>query len=334
MTRTVFMGTPEFAVASLDALVAASTEIVGVFTRPDRPAGRGQRLDQSPVKRYADDHGLPVFQPDSFRSSAELSRLRDLCPELIVVAAYGVILPPPVLDLPPFGCINVHGSLLPRHRGASPIAAAILAGDREAGVTIMKMDAGVDTGPTLASAALPVLAGDTTGSLTDRLAVLGADLLVQTLPPWLRGELEATPQGDDGATFAPRIAKEDGRIDWHEPAAVIERRVRAYQPWPAAFTTWDGQLLKVIGARVDARRPLEIDPSPSPTPDGLGVGTVVAGPRGTAAVVTGDGLLWLETVQLQGRKTTPIRAFLAGARGFIGAHLGQSGRRASGLSRA
>ena len=160
----------------------------------------------------------------------------------------------PVLDLPRFGCINVHGSLLPRHRGASPIAGAILAGDREAGVTIMKMDAGVDTGPMLSSAAIPVSTHDTTGSLTERLARLGADLLVQTLPQWLRGEIQPSPQPGDGATFAPRIAKEDGRIDWHEPAVLIGRRVRAYQPWPSAFTTWDGQLLKVIAARVEARR--------------------------------------------------------------------------------
>ena len=322
MTRTVFMGTPEFAVAVLDALVAASFEIVGVYTRSDRPAGRGQRLDRSPVKQYAEAHGLPVYQPDSFRSPAEQAQLRDLCPELVVVAAYGVILPQPVLDLPRFGCINVHGSLLPRHRGASPIAGAILAGDREAGVTIMKMDAGVDTGPMLSSAAIPVSTHDTTGSLTERLARLGADLLVQTLPQWLRGDLQPAPQPGDGATFAPRIAKEDGRIDWHEPAVLIGRRVRAYQPWPSAFTTWDGQLLKVIAARVEARQPQSGDLSLNPHPGGTRVGQVVAGPRGTAAVITGDGLLWLETVQLQGRKATPVRAFLAGARGFIGAQLG------------
>ncbi len=233
------------------------------------------------------------------------------------MAAYGVILPQPVLDLPRFGCINVHGSLLPRHRGASPIAGAILAGDREAGVTIMKMDAGVDTGPMLSSAAIPVSTHDTTGSLTERLARLGADLLVQTLPQWLRGEIQPSPQPGDGATFAPRM-REDGRIDWHEPAVLIGRRVRAYQPWPSAFTTWDGQLLKVI-ARAWKRASHSRATCRSTHILAARVGQVVAGPRGTAAVITGDGLLWLETSSCRAQGDAR-RAFLAGARGFIGAH--------------
>lgn len=322
MTRTVFMGTPEFAVASLDALVAAGYEVVGVFTREDRPAGRGQRLEQSPVKRRAAEYDLPIYQPLTLRDPVEQAVLVDLRPDLIVVAAYGVILPDRVLELPRFGCINVHGSLLPRHRGASPIASAILAGDREAGITIMQMDSGVDTGPMLAAAAVPITDDDTTGTLTDKLASLGAGLLVTTLPRWLRGEIAPVSQPAEAATFSPRIAKEDGRIDWREPADLIQRRVRAYQPWPSVFTTWDGKLLKIVSARVGEPSTSAAGADRRPGPSELAPGTVVAGPRGKAAVVTGDGLLWLETVQLQGRKAASIGAFLAGARGFAGARLG------------
>lgn len=311
MTRLVFMGTPEFAVPSLEALLRAGYDVVAVLTREDQPAGRGRRLEEPPVKRAALAYGLTVQQPSTLQNAGSQAALAAFAPELIVVAAYGLILPQAVLDLPRFGCVNVHGSLLPRHRGAAPIAAAILEGDAEAGITIMLMDAGVDTGPVLGAAAIPIAAGDTTGSLTARLADLGASLLVATLPGWLRGEIAPQPQPAAGASFAPRIAKEDGRIDWAEPAWLIERRVRAYQPWPTAYTDWDGQRLKLLRASVGRQAGAET----------RGVGTVIAGARGRVGVITGDGVLWLEEVQLAGKRALPVSAFAAGARGFLGAQL-------------
>ncbi len=313
MTRLVFMGTPEFAAPSLAALLKQGYEVAGVLTRADRPAGRGQRLETSPVKQLALAHGLTIQQPATLRRAEAYEALAHLAPDVIVVAAYGLILPQAVLDLPRFGCLNVHGSLLPRHRGAAPIAAAILAGDAEAGVSIMLMDAGVDTGPVLAQAALPMTPADTTGSLTVRLAALGADLLIQTLPRWLAGAIVPRPQPADGGSLTPRIQKEEGLIRWTEPAELIARRVRAYQPWPSAFTHWNGQLLKVLRAQADQA-----------AGDGdrdQGAGTIVAGKAGGAGVVTGGGILWLEEVQLAGKRATPIAAFLSGARGFIGSRL-------------
>ncbi len=315
MARVVFMGTPEFAVPSLEALIAAGYDVVGVLTKPDQPAGRGQRLEESPVKRVAQKHGLSVYQPATLRSAEAQAALAALAPDVIVVAAYGLILPQAVLDLPRFGCVNVHGSLLPRHRGAAPVAAAILAGDAQTGVTIMLMDAGLDTGPILSSAAIPLAPDETTGSLTRKLADLGAGLLVETLPRWLAGEITPQPQPATGATFAPRISKEDGEIRWSEPAWLIERRVRAYQPWPGAYTIWNGQLLKVLRAQVE---------SGGAEARGQPVGTVIAGPAGRAGVVTGEGVLWLQEVQLAGKRSLPISAFVAGARGFIGSRLGVS----------
>ncbi len=310
MTRVVFMGTPEFAVPSLAALLAAGHEVTGVLTRADQPAGRGQQVEMSPVKRLALQHSLIIQQPRTLRSAEAQAELAALAPDVIVVAAYGLILPQAVLDLPRFGCVNVHGSLLPRHRGAAPIAAAILAGDTEAGVSIMLMDAGVDTGPVLSTAALPIAVDDTTGTLTHRLAALGADLLIATLPAYLRGDIPPQPQDETGATYAPRINKEDGQIDWTEPADLIARRVRAYQPWPSAYTTWNGQMLKVLRSRAAGERPSD-----------AGAGTVIAGPRGAAGVVTSRGVLWLEEVQLAGKRALPVNAFAVGARGFIGSRL-------------
>lgn len=314
MAHIVFMGTPEFAVPSLAALLDAGYDVAGVLTKEDQPAGRGQRLEESPVKRLARARGLPVQQPHSLRSAAAQAALAALAPDVIVVAAYGLILPQAVLDLPRWGCINVHGSLLPRHRGAAPIAAALLAGDAEAGITLMQMDAGVDTGPMLARAAIPIAPTDTTGSLTVKLAALGADLLLRTLPGWLGGSITPQPQPEVEATYAPRITKEAGQIDWREPATTIERRVRAYQPWPTAYTTWNGQRLKVLRARAgEAALPTEHSNPPA--------GTVIAGPRNTAGMITGAGILWLEEVQIAGKRALPVSAFLQGARGFLGAVL-------------
>jgi methionyl-tRNA formyltransferase len=307
--RVVFMGTPEFAVLSLEALTGARYDVVGVLTQPDRPAGRGRRMGPSPVKLAALARGVTVEQPLTLRTAASREALAAFHPDLIVVAAYGLILPSEVLELPRYGCVNVHGSLLPRHRGAAPIAAAILAGDPETGVSIMLMDEGLDTGPVLATAALRIADDDTTESLGARLARLGADTLVATLPGWLAGQVAPQPQPEEGATYAPRIQKADGRINWQEPATVIERKVRAYQPWPTAYAIWKGQPLKILRARVD------------PTPTRALPGKVV-GDQHKAGVATGDGILWLEEVQPAGRRLMPTDAFLQGAPGFVGSRLG------------
>lgn len=317
VTRVVFMGTPDFAVPSLSALLSVGYLIVGVLTRADQPAGRGQRLEESAVKQFARAEGLAVQQPRTLRSAQAQEALAALAPDLIVVAAYGLLLPQPVLDLPPYGCINVHGSLLPRHRGAAPIAAAILAGDAETGITIMRMDAGLDTGPVLAAEALPIAPDDTTGTLTAKLAALGARLLIQTLPRWLRSEIQPQPQNEQLATFAPRIEKGAGEINWREPAEIIERRVRAYQPWPSAFTTWQGQRLKVVRATASSEgRAGEVGEVYS-----AGADTYSAVSHRTG-VITGHGTLWLNELQLAGKRPLPIEAFLRGAPGFVGSRLG------------
>jgi methionyl-tRNA formyltransferase len=312
--RVVFMGTPEFAVPPLATLLRHGYDVFGVLARQDRPAGRGRKVEESPVKHIARAENLPVYQPGTLRDPEALAALATLRPDLIVVAAYGLILPPAVLDMPPRGCINIHGSLLPKHRGAAPIAAAILAGEAETGVSIMLMDAGVDTGPVLSRAAIPIASDDTTGDLTTRLAALGAELLISTLPRWLEGRARPEPQPLQGASFAPRIEKRDGQIRWDEPAALIARRVRAFQPWPSAYTSWRGQMLKVVRAKAGEGN----------GDRGSGIrdqGLVVEGARGRAGVITGDGVLWLEEVQLAGKRALPIEDFLRGAPGFVGSQL-------------
>ncbi len=309
MTRVVFMGTPEFAVPSLSALLGGDYEVAGVLTRADQPVGRGQHVEESPVKKLARASGVPVLQPLSVRDEQSQAALAALQPDLIVVAAYGLLLPPAVLDLPRFGCLNVHGSLLPRHRGAAPIAAAILAGDKQTGVSLMRMDPGLDTGPVLDRATLTIAPDDTTGTLTQKLAALGAELLLSTLPRWLAGAIVPLAQPDEGVTYAPRMTKEAGEIDWNAPAVAIERAVRAYQPWPSAFTSWRGQRLKICRARVGQARP-----------ETAVSGQVIGEPH-QAGVVTGDGVLWLEELQLAGKRVLPIVTFLRGAPGFVGSKL-------------
>ncbi|MCS6844359.1 MAG: methionyl-tRNA formyltransferase [Caldilineales bacterium] len=310
MVRVVFMGTPAFAVPSLARLATGDYDLVAVVTQPDKPSGRGLQLAISPVKAFALAQGIPVLQPPTLRDPAAVAELAALRPDVIVVAAYGQILRPDVLNLPRHGCINVHASLLPRWRGAAPVQAAILAGDQVTGSTIMLMDEGMDTGPILAQAALAIHPDDTGGTLTERLAQQGADLLAETLPRWLAGEI--TPQPQDGrlATVCRPLRKEQGIIDWSRPAEEIARAVRAYNPWPAATTTWHGQALKVLRARAVAEQ-LGDEP-----------GRVVAW-DGAPAVVTGDGLLRLEEVQLAGRPAVPAAAFVRGHRDFVGSRLGE-----------
>lgn len=310
MARVVFMGTPQFAVPALEALVGAH-QVVGIVTQPDRPAGRRRQLTPSPVKQVALAHDLPLFQPPSLRTPEAIAQLRAWDPEVIVVAAFGQILRQDVLDLPSQGSINIHASLLPRWRGAAPVPAAILAGDRITGVTIMLMDAGLDTGPILAQREEPIKPDDTRATLEARLARLGAELLLETLPPFLEGDLSPRPQPAEGVTHARQLRKEDGLLDWSRPAAELDRQVRAFTPWPGAFTVLRGQRLRVLRA--------------APLPDwheNAPPGTMIALADG-CAVATGAGGLRLEEVQLAGKRRMDIAAFLCGQRDCIGSCLGE-----------
>lgn len=303
------MGTPGFAVPALERLVGTH-QVVGVVTQPDRPAGRGRELQPPPVKQVALAYGLPLIQPPSLRTPEVLAQLAAWQPDVIVVAAFGQILRQNVLDLPPLGCLNIHASLLPRWRGAAPVAAAILAGDATTGVTIIKMDAGLDTGPILKqSQPVAIQPDETREGLEGRLAQLGADLLQETLGAYLEGSLQPYPQPEEGVTYAPQLRKEDGLLDWSRPAVELDRRVRAFNPWPGAFTFWRGQHLKVLQA---APRPDWFSDAPP--------GTVIV-LEGNAAVVTGAGALLLKQVQLAGKRPMDITAFLCGQRDFVGSRL-------------
>ncbi len=313
--RILFLGTPVFAVPSLRALHEQSPvhgwQVVGAGTQPDRPAGRGKQVSSSPVKQYAVEQGLPVLQPASLRKDlTAVAELAEYAPDLIVVAAYGLILPASVLALPTYGCINVHASLLPAYRGASPITAAILDGRTETGVTIMLMDEGMDTGPALRQAIEPIHSGDTTASLSERLAEAGATLLVETLTDRLAGKIAPTPQSElaGEVSMCRLIKKEHGLIDWRQPAAVIERMVRAYTPWPTAYSMWRGEIFKVLEAAVAAGH--------------AEAGHIVATPVGPV-VGTGEGLLLLKSVQAAGKRAMPAAAFANGAAGFVGGKLGE-----------
>ena len=303
--RIVFMGTPEFAVPALVALhdhtPEHNWEVVAVVTQPDRPAGRGNKVIASPVKAQAEHYGLPALQPTSFRKDPDaIPALAALQSDLLVVAAYGLILPRALLALPTRGAINVHASLLPAYRGASPITAAILDGRDITGVSIMLMDAGMDTGPVLTQAEQTIRAEDTTASLSERLASQGAELLVATLSDYLAGKIAPTPQDQlpGEVSLCRLIKKEDGQIDRNQSAAQIERMTRAYAPWPSAYTVWHGQPFKIWHASVLEGRAV--------------AGRVIAMPQGPA-VGTGDGLLLLHSVQPAGRRALDIRSFLNGA---------------------
>lgn len=313
LTRIVFMGTPEFAVPILQSLIEGRArtgcQVVAVATQPDRPAGRGKQVAFSPVKQVAVAHNIPLLQPASLRKDpGAVDALQALAPDLLVVAAYGLILPPKVLAIPTYGCINVHASLLPAYRGASPIAAAILDGQLETGVSIMIMDEGMDTGPVLHQARLPIAPDDTTLTLSARLAELGAQTLGEVIPAWLRGDVAPVDQAELPGTssLCRLIRKEEGLIDWQQPALYIERMTRAYTPWPAAFTYWHGEVFKVLQADVLPGRA---------TP-----GHVVLTPGGPV-VGTGDGLLLLKRVQPAGKRPMEAGAFVNGAHDFVGASL-------------
>ena len=310
--RIVFMGTPEFACPSLEHLVRNNQyEVVAVYSQPDRPAGRGRGMVSPPVKEVAIRLGLPVVQPENLRSAEEASRLADFEPDVAVVAAYGQILPQSILDIPRLGCINIHPSLLPRFRGASPVAGAILSGDEFTGVSIMLLDAGMDTGPVLTRAAVPVFLQDNTGSLTGKLSLVAARLLQETLTGWLRQEISPQPQKESEATYTAQITKEKGAIDWNTSATEIWRRVRAFNPWPGCYTRWDKKQLKII------------ESVPLPGDAVTEAGQVVDSPGGEVVlgVGTGDGTLGLLKVQLEGKRPMSAAEFLRGQRNFVGARL-------------
>lgn len=295
------MGSPDFALSTLRALTG-KYDVVGVVTQPDRASGRGRELKAPPVKLLAQELNIPVMQPEKLKQPEAMEQLRGWAPDLIVVAAYGQILRKDVLELPRFGCINVHASLLPRWRGAAPINAAILHGDEETGVTIMRMDVGLDTGPMLAKRSIRLTRDDTAGSVFQSLSTLGADLLLETLPGYLSGKITPTPQPEAGATYAPMLKKEDGVLDFTSEVNELERRVRAFDPWPGASMDFDGTMLKIRRAHVEQ-------------------GNAQAGERlivqNQPAVGARGGFLVLDEVQPAGKKSMSGRSFLAGARNWL-----------------
>ena len=311
--RIIFMGTPEFAVPCLEKLILNHYQVVAVYTQGDKPAGRGRSVISSPVKRAALTWQLPVVQPDSLKGEEVVTQLAGFNPDVIVVSAFGQILPQSVLAVPSYGCINIHPSLLPRFRGASPVAGAILAGDEFTGVSIMLMEKGLDAGPILARAQIPISLQDTTGSLTAKLSQVAAWLLQEVLVRWTKGELSPQPQNEAEATYRSSIVKAEGEIDWHLSTIDIWRRVRAFHPWPGCYTQWQGRQLKIIEVvplfsetRLEAGRVVALTPDKG---------------EATFGIYTGDGILSVLRVQLEGKQAMSAAEFLRGQKQFIGATL-------------
>jgi methionyl-tRNA formyltransferase len=308
----VFMGTPEFAVPCLQTLIRDGYNVVGVVTQPDRPTGRKRVLTPTPVKLEAEKHGIPVLQPERLRRPEAVEAVRNLLPDLIVTAAYGQILPKAVLDIPAHGCINIHGSLLPKYRGGAPIQYAIMNGDSVTGVTIMYMAEGMDTGDMISKVELPIGDGDTTGTMFEKLAAAGAELLARTLPELLAGRITAEPQNDSEAVYSPTIKREDEQIDWSVPALRIFNLVRALHPRPGAYTLLNGDIVKIWGC---------LHPQ-NATPRGRTTGYDAAVPAGTVVqagdqgieVATGEGTLWITELQPSGKKAMDAATFLRGAK--------------------
>lgn len=312
--RVIFMGTSQLSVTILEALVGAGYEIVQVYTRPDKPAGRGRRPMPPPLKEAALRLGLPVHQPTTLKTLAEAERARQLKPDIIIVAAYGRIIPPELLEIPLLACLNVHPSLLPRHRGPSPVTFAILQGDEDTGATIFRLEETMDTGPILAQRRLPISPEDTGESLSQKLAQLGAPLLLETILRWAKDEITPQPQDHSQATYTRILKKEDGRLHWSQPAVGLWRQVRAFQPWPGAYTTWEGRRLKVLAC----------EPLAASLEEEVGKVRLVRDRRGAGslpAVQTGRGLLVLRSLQLEGRRPLEGQVFLLGERDFVGSRL-------------
>ena len=304
----VFMGSPAFAVPALKELISSEYDVVAVYTQPDKPVGRGRIASPTAVKRMALEHGLEIRQVQNFAETGTVASLARLNPDVIVVAAFGHILPPQVLAIPPFGCINLHPSLLPKYRGPTPIPAAILSGDEYTGATIMLVNQRIDSGPILTQRRVDIAPEDTTGSLTIKLAQVAAYLLMETLPLWFSGSLVPQTQREEDATYSKRLSKKEGEIDWQLPAPDIWRRVRAFSPWPGCYTTWRGKVLKIVEG--------------IPLPGERGeIGRVISHGRGEVGVKCGEGILSLIRLQLEGRSEMGVEEFLRGQRDFIGAHL-------------
>lgn len=312
--RIVFMGTPEYAIDTLSSLLESpSSEIVGVYTQPDRPAGRGGATTPPPVGRYSRELGLPLFQPAGLRDAAVQHHLAGLEPDIVVVAAYGKILPNEVLQIPCNGCLNIHPSLLPRHRGPSPVVTAILDGDQTTGVTVMVVDEGMDSGPIVAQVTTDIGQEETADALTHRLFRYGGDLLCSVLPQWVSGDLNSVGQDESRVTLTRKITKQDGEAYWKLPCDQLVRKARAFDPWPGLFTYWKGKMLKLT----------KLQPLPRSPDDSVGAvaGTVLSIQGGTPSIVTGNGLLALAELQLEGRRPVAADEFVRGQRDFVGSVL-------------
>jgi methionyl-tRNA formyltransferase len=296
--KLVFAGTPDFAATALEALLTTRHQIVAVYTQPDRPAGRGRKVQFSPVKTLALERGLEVRQPHTLKDESEQHALQALNADLMVVAAYGLLLPQAVLDIPRLGCVNIHASLLPRWRGAAPIQRALLAGDEESGVTIMQMEAGLDSGPMLHSLKTPIHDDDTGGTLHDRLAALGAQALLESLPGLAQGSLKAEPQAEDLANYAGKLDKQEGLVDWSQPATAIDRKVRAFNPWPVAQCRFGDKVMRIWQSL------------PLPAQGGGKPGEVLHSGKSGIDVVTGDGVLRITQLQMPGKRRMSAAEFL------------------------
>ena len=307
------MGTPEIAAVILKRLLQGEDEIVLCVTQPDRPAGRGKKLTPSPVKETALQAGIPVFQPEKIREPENVAVIREAQPDIVIVAAFGQILPKELLEIPPLGCINVHASLLPKYRGAAPIQWAILDGEKETGVTIMYMAEGLDTGDMLYRKSIPIADNETGGSLHDKLALLGADALTEALPLIKNGTAERIPQGEALTPYAKQLRKEMGLLDFTKPAEELQRRIRAFYPWPGTFTSYQGKQLKILEASVRESR------------EAAAAGTVLSVEKDGFSVKTGNGALFVTGVQLAGKQPMKAGDFLRGFRLTAGTVLGEAG---------
>ena len=312
--RVVFMGTPDFSVPALKALVEAGHQVIAVVTQPDKPKGRGKEVQMTPVKIQAMEYGIPVYQPAKVREASFVEVLKGLEADVYVVIAFGQILPKAVLELPKYGCINIHASLLPKYRGAAPIQWCVIDGERETGITTMMMDVGLDTGDMLEKAVIPIEEKETGGSLHDKLSMAGGDLILSTLKKLEEGTLVRTPQTDEGTCYAKMLTKSLGDIDWNQGAVSIERLIRGLNPWPSAYTMWNGKTIKIWAADVIAGREAAdfLSESGVPAETGTAPGTVVCSDKRRLVVCTGGGLLSIRELQMEGKKRMDTPAFLRG----------------------
>ena len=312
--RIVFMGTPDFSVPALKALVEAGHQVIAVVTQPDKPKGRGKEVQMTPVKIQAMEYGIPVYQPAKVREASFVEVLKGLEADVYVVIAFGQILPKAVLELPKYGCINIHASMLPKYRGAAPIQWCVIDGERETGITTMMMDVGLDTGDMLEKAVIPIEEKETGGSLHDKLSMAGGDLILSTLKKLEEGTLVRTPQTDEGTCYAKMLTKSLGDIDWNQGAVSIERLIRGLNPWPSAYTMWNGKTIKIWAADVIAGREAAdfLSESGVPAETGTAPGTVVCSDKRGLVVCTGGGLLSIRELQMEGKKRMDTPAFLRG----------------------